>query len=95
MKAAVIREFGDVRVLKGVEVTFDIRSFFFAQKQLRGSLAGDKSDLDWALQQVRAGHIKPVLERALPLSQAAEAHRLISTNNVTGDVVLLPWAGIE
>ena len=27
---------------------------------------------------------------ALPLSQAAEAHRLISTNQVKGKVVLLP-----
>ncbi len=76
----------------GTEVTFDIRNFIFAQKQLRGSMASDIEDLQWGLEQVRAGRIKPVLDRSLPLSQAAEAHRLISTNQVTGSLVLLPWA---
>ena len=76
----------------GTEVTFDIRNFFFGQKQLRGSMASDVDDFEWGLEQVRAGRIKPVLDRTLPLSQAAEAHRLISTNQVTGNIVLLPWA---
>ncbi|MCH7986775.1 MAG: zinc-binding dehydrogenase [Acidobacteria bacterium] len=86
---AVIVAFG---FTAGTEVTFDIRNFFFAQKQLRGSMASDIEDLQWGLEQVREGRIKPVLDRALPLSQAAEAHRLISTNQVTGSLVLLPWA---
>ena len=76
----------------GTEVTFDIRNFFFTQKQLRGAMASDLEDLTWGLEQVRAGKIKPTLDRALPLSKAAEAHRLISTNQVTGNLVLLPWA---
>ena len=86
---AVIVAFG---FTAGTEVTFDIRNFFFAQKQLRGSMASDIEDLQWGLEQVREGRIRPVLDRALPLSQAAEAHRLISTNQVTGSLVLLPWA---
>ncbi len=73
-------------------MTFDIRNFFIGQKQLRGSMASDAEDLKWGLEQVRAGRIKPSLDRTLPLSQAAEAHRLISTNRVTGNIVLLPWA---
>ena len=76
----------------GTEVTFDIRNFFFGQKQLRGSMFGDVADYKWGMEQVRAGRIKPLLDRTLPLSQAAEAHRLISTNQVTGNIVLLPWA---
>ncbi len=76
----------------GTEVTFDIRNFFFGQKQIRGSMFGDVADFEWGMEQVRAGRIKPLLDRALPLSQAAEAHRLISTNQVTGNLVLLPWA---
>ncbi len=76
----------------GTEVTFDIRNFFFGQKQLRGSMFGDVEDYSWGMEQVREGRIKPVLERTLPLSEAAEAHRLISTNQTTGNLVLLPWA---
>ncbi len=76
----------------GPEVSFDIRSLFFAQKQLKGTMASDIEDLEWGLEQVEAGTIKPLLDRALPLREAAEAHRLISTNQVTGNIVLLPWA---
>ncbi len=76
----------------GTEVTFDIRNFFFGQKQIRGSMFGDVADFEWGMEHVRTGRIKPLLDRALPLSQAAESHRLISTNQVTGNIVLLPWA---
>ena len=76
----------------GPEVSFDIRQLFFAQKQLRGTMASDKEDLEFGLELVRQGKIRPTLDRALPLSQASEAHRLISTNQVSGNLVLLPWA---
>ena len=76
----------------GTEVTFDIRNFFFGQKQLRGSMASDIRDLEWGLEQVRQGRIKAALDRTLPLSQGAEAHRLVATNQVKGKIVLLPWA---
>ncbi len=75
----------------GPEVKFDIRSLFFGQKQLRGSMASDIEELQWGLEQVRAGRIRPLLDRVLPLSEAAEAHRLISAGQVTGNLVLLPW----
>ena len=76
----------------GPEVSFDIRSLFFAQKQLKGTMASDIEDLEWGLEQVEAGTIKPLLDRALPLREAAEAHRLIANNEVKGNLVLLPWA---
>ena len=75
----------------GPEVSFDIRSLFFAHKQLKGSMASDIEDLEWGLAPVKAGKIKPLLDRALPLQDAAEAHRLIANNEVKGNIVLLPW----
>jgi len=85
----VIVAFGFVA---GTQVTFDIRNFFFGQKQLRGTMASDISDLEWGLEQVRQGKIKPLLDRTLPLEKASEAHRLIANNEVAGSIVLLPWA---
>ena len=76
----------------GPEVTFDIRDLFFTQKRLLGTMASDAADLVWGLEQVKAGRIRPVLDRALPLAEAAEAHRLIADNKVQGNIVLLPWA---
>ena len=77
--------------MAGTQVTFDIRNFFFAQKQLRGAMASDIEDLKWDLEQVRSGPIKPSLHQALPLSDASQAHRLIANNQVAGNLVLLPW----
>ena len=76
----------------GPEVSFDIRSLFFAQKRLLGTMASDIEDLKWGLDQVKAGTIKPLLDRALPLHDAGEAHRLIAASEVKGNIVLLPWA---
>ena len=71
---------------------YDIRNFFFAQKQLRSSMASDIEDFQWGLEQIHAGRIKPLLDRVLPLNEAAEAHRLIAANQVAGNIVLMPWA---
>ena len=90
-----VRPFGVIVAygfVAGTMVTFDIRNFFFGQKQLRGSMAGDIEDLTWGLEQVRAGRIKPLVDRTLPLHEAAEAHRLLAQNETRGNVVLLPWA---
>ena len=76
----------------GTAVSFDVRSLFFPQKQIRGSMASDVRDLEWGLEQVKAGRIKPSLDHTLPLREAAEAHRLIAKNQVAGNLVLLPWA---
>ena len=74
------------------ETTFDVRSVFFEQKKLLGTMAGDREDLEWGLEQVRAGAIKPILDHALALEEASEAHRLVAEGRVTGNLVLLPWA---
>jgi NADPH:quinone reductase-like Zn-dependent oxidoreductase len=76
----------------GDEVGFHVRNFFFTQKNIRGTLMGDVQDLEWGLDCVKRRLIIPTLDRALPLAKAAEAHRLISSNDVRGSLVLLPWA---
>jgi len=90
-----VKPFGIVVVfgfVAGTEATINIQNFFFAQKQLRGSMASDIEDLEWGLEQVREGRIKPSLDHSLPLNQAAEAHQLVAANKVMGTIVLLPWA---
>jgi NADPH:quinone reductase len=39
---------------------------------------------------VAEGKLKPVVHKALPLSQAAEAHRVVDSRDFFGKVVLLP-----
>jgi NADPH:quinone reductase len=76
----------------GAEATFNVRDFFFTQKQLRGTTFADPEDLEWGLEQVQLGAITPNVDRTFPLSQAVEAHRLLAANQVKGNYVLLPWA---
>ena len=55
-------------------------------------LFGDIEDFAWGMEQIGAGRIWPLLDRALPLHEAAAVHRLVANNDVTGNIVLLPWA---
>jgi NADPH:quinone reductase-like Zn-dependent oxidoreductase len=76
----------------GQEATIHVREFFFTHKRLLGTLMGDMDDFRWGLEQVRAGRIKPLLDRTFPLAEAAEAHRRLAANRARGNFVLLPWA---
>lgn len=78
--------------MAGPEVTFDIRSFFFTQKQLRGTLVGDIEDFAAWLDPIRDGKIKPIIDSVLPLSSVVQAHERIADNLAKGSIVLLPWA---
>jgi NADPH:quinone reductase len=78
-------------MVMGLEATFPLRPFF-SQKQIRGTLMGDVKDFEWGLQQVRIGTIKPQLDRAFPLVDAAIAHTRLADGAARGNMVLLPWA---
>ncbi|WP_165820216.1 zinc-binding alcohol dehydrogenase family protein [Microvirga sp. KLBC 81] len=75
----------------GLEATIQIRPFFFAQKQIRGTLMGDVEDLEWGLEQVRQGKIRPILDRTFRLSDAAAAHTHLAAGTAGGSIVFLPW----
>ncbi len=77
--------------MAGTEVKFDIRNFFFGQKQIRGCLNADIEDLAAWLTPIREGKIKAIVDSTLPLSEASEAHRRIAANTAKGSIVLLPW----
>lgn len=89
-----VRAFGIVVAMgfmAGTQVSFDISRFYSTQKQIRGTLMGDIEDLEHWMHRVRAGHIKPLVDTVLPLSEAASAHEMVAKNNIQGGVVLLPW----
>jgi len=90
-----IRPFGTVVIYgfsAGAEATIDVRNVFFPEKRLLGSMGSDVEDLQWGLERVKEGLIKPLIDRTFPLSQANEAHKIIADNKVRGNIVLLPWA---
>jgi NADPH:quinone reductase-like Zn-dependent oxidoreductase len=72
----------------GFEAATDLRHIFFRQVSILGSTMGSKSVLFDVLEHVRAGKLRPVVDRVLPLAEAAEAHRLLEERIVFGKVVL-------
>jgi NADPH:quinone reductase-like Zn-dependent oxidoreductase len=74
----------------GHDVKLDLRVLFFKRLSLLGSTMGSKADLFRVLDLVDAGRLQPVLDRVLPLAQAAEAHRILESRDHFGNVVLVP-----
>jgi NADPH:quinone reductase-like Zn-dependent oxidoreductase len=72
----------------GFTPSIDLRQVFFRQVEILGSTMGSKSDLFEVLEHVRAGKLRPVVDRVLPLASAAEAHRLLEERKAFGKVVL-------
>lgn len=74
----------------GFHPAIDLRHIFFRQVEVLGSTMGSKADLLTVLSHVAAGRLSPVLHEVLPLSRAADAHRLLEERRAFGKVVLEP-----
>src|SRR5262249_48624301 len=74
----------------GFTPQIDLRHVFFRQIEILGSTMGSKGDLLTVLEHVAAGRLKPIVHAVMPLSAAAEAHRMIESRSVFGKIVLEP-----
>jgi NADPH:quinone reductase-like Zn-dependent oxidoreductase len=74
----------------GHEAKLDLRVLFFKSISLLGSTMGSKGDLFRVLQLVEQGRLKPILDRTLPLADAALAHQLLKERAQFGNLVLVP-----
>jgi NADPH:quinone reductase-like Zn-dependent oxidoreductase len=74
----------------GFHPSIDLRHIFFRQVEVLGSTMGSKADLLAVLAHVAAGRLSPVVDRVLPLAQAAEAHGVLERREAFGKIVLVP-----
>lgn len=80
-------------LMAGLETTLpNVYQFFRGQYRLLGAFMGTLGELEQGLELIKAGKVRPVLEEALPLDSVREAHARIDQHQVTGNLVLLPWA---
>jgi len=61
---------------------------FTRQISLLGSFMGSKADLLAAVEFLKRGLLKPVIDVALPLEKCAEAHRRLEHSEQFGKIVL-------
>ena len=68
----------------------DIRKMYQKQLTIMGSALGTKSELRTIIRLAEQGKLNPIIDRVLPLHQAAEAHRIIEARENFGKVCLSP-----
>jgi len=74
----------------GEVVEFDIIPFFRKELRLAGSKNASVLELRKVMGLVADGKLKPIIHKAFPLSQAAEAHRVVESRDFFGKVILVP-----
>ena len=74
----------------GAEARLDLNRLFGRHLSLLGSWMGRRAEMLEVLRFVRDGRLEPVLDSALPLAKAADAHRRIEAREHFGKVVLVP-----
>jgi NADPH:quinone reductase-like Zn-dependent oxidoreductase len=74
----------------GYDAKVDIRYLFSKSIAILGAFMGCKADLLEVVRCVGEGALRPVVDRTLPLSECAQAHRLIEDRAQFGKIVLLP-----
>jgi NADPH:quinone reductase-like Zn-dependent oxidoreductase len=72
----------------GSQPKIDLLHVFYRQIEILGSTMGSKGSLFGILEHVKAGTLKPVVDRVLPLWDAAEAHRALEARDAFGKIVL-------
>jgi NADPH:quinone reductase-like Zn-dependent oxidoreductase len=77
----------------GPNVTIDFSHLYHKQITIRGRPGYTPSDLPDCLAAAALGKVIPEIERVLPLSRAAEAHRMVENNEGQGKIVLDPTMG--
>ena len=74
----------------GPGVGIDLRHLFARQLSLLGSYMGTMGELHEVLGHIFAGRLKPVLDRAFPLSELRAAHEYLENSQMFGKIVVNP-----
>ncbi len=78
----------------GGVVPLDVRKLYLRRLRVLGAAGANRADVEWALRAAAAGRLRAAIARALPLREAAEAHRIVERNAVLGKVILDPSDGL-
>ena len=91
MKAVVLREFGAPEVLRLEDVSTPVPGIGEVLVEVRSVSVNRTLDLVVrALEAASTGKIRAIIDRTLPLREAAAAHRVLEEERVLGKIILDP-----
>ena len=74
----------------GGTVTLDAKRLYMRRLRIIGAAGTTLSDVEKALDAARQGKIRAIINRTMPLRDAAEAHRIVEQNQIAGKIILDP-----
>jgi len=80
----------NIALLAGGHVSFDLRELFPRGISIHGTRGSTRAAQEQVLHLLEDGRIDPVIHAVMPLSQAADAHRLFEAEAHLGRIVLTP-----
>jgi NADPH2:quinone reductase len=76
----------------GGKVTLDVKRLYLRRMRIIGAAGTNRRDVERALDAAAAGKIRAVIDRAMPLREAAAAHRIMEESQILGKIILQPIA---
>lgn len=74
----------------GGQVTLDVKRLYLRRLRIIGAAGTNLPDVERALRTAAEGKIRAIIDRVMPLREAAEAHRIIERNQTLGKIILDP-----
>lgn len=74
----------------GGQVTLDVKRLYIRRLQVIGSASSSRRDVERSLEAAGRGKIRAVVDRIMPLREAAKAHRLVEERAALGKIILDP-----
>ncbi|MCK5688401.1 zinc-binding dehydrogenase [Myxococcota bacterium] len=74
----------------GGDAKLNLHHLFFKAQSILGSTMGSLGEFAEVLAHMERGTLKPVVDKVMPLCDAADAHRQLEARTIFGKVVLIP-----
>jgi len=74
----------------GGMVTLDVKRLYLKRLRIIGAAGTNRRDVERSLQAAAAGKIRAIINRTMPLREAAAAHRIVEENQTLGKIILDP-----
>jgi NADPH2:quinone reductase len=74
----------------GGSVILDVKRLYMRRLRIIGAAGTSVADVDRALDSARQGKVRAIINRTMPLREAAEAHRIVEQNQIAGKIILQP-----